>query len=111
MSGTIAQNPNRQSGAVGSIPSATKDASNPARTTNPPSPPAELPSKTGSEIANMSVFISFYSFSCLFFFFLLFLEGLLGTSGSSNGISSDGVNGTFSCEIASWMLCCSWLVL
>ena len=35
MSGTIAQNPNRQSGAIGSIPSATKSASNPTITTNP----------------------------------------------------------------------------
>ena len=35
MSGTIAQNPNRQSGAVGSIPSATKDSSDPTKTTNP----------------------------------------------------------------------------
>jgi len=37
MSGKISQNPNRQSGAIGSIPSATEDASNPARTTNPSS--------------------------------------------------------------------------
>ena len=37
MSGTIAQNPNRQSGAIGSIPSATKDAGNPTKTTNPSS--------------------------------------------------------------------------
>ena len=37
MSGTIAQNPNRQSGAVGSIPSATKDSGNPTETTNPSS--------------------------------------------------------------------------
>ena len=35
MSGTIGQNPNRQSGAIGSIPSATKSASNPTITTNP----------------------------------------------------------------------------
>ena len=35
MSGKIAQNPNRQSGAIGSIPSATKSASNPTITTNP----------------------------------------------------------------------------
>ena len=34
--------------------------------TNAPRAPAELPSKTGSEIANMSVFISFYS-SYMFF--------------------------------------------
>ena len=37
MSGTIAQNPNRQSGAVGSIPSATKDSGDPLETTNPSS--------------------------------------------------------------------------
>ena len=37
MSGKIAQNPNRQSGAIGSIPSATKSASNPTKTTNPSS--------------------------------------------------------------------------
>ena len=35
MSGTIAQNPNRQSGTVGSTPSATKDSSDPTKTTNP----------------------------------------------------------------------------
>ena len=35
MSGTIAQNPNRQSGVIGSIPSATKSASDPAYDTNP----------------------------------------------------------------------------
>ena len=37
MSGTIAQNPNRQSGAIGSIPSATKDSGDPTKTTNPSS--------------------------------------------------------------------------
>ena len=37
MSGTIAQNPNRQSGTIGSIPSATKSASSPTKTTNPSS--------------------------------------------------------------------------
>ena len=37
MSGTIAQNPNRQSGTIGSIPSATKDSSDPTKTTNPSS--------------------------------------------------------------------------
>ena len=37
MSGTIGQNPNRQSGTIGSIPSATKSASNPTKTTNPSS--------------------------------------------------------------------------
>ena len=37
MSGKIAQNPNRQSGVIGSIPSATKDSSNPTTTTNPSS--------------------------------------------------------------------------
>ena len=35
MSGTIGQNPNRQSGTIGSIPSATKDSSDPTKTTNP----------------------------------------------------------------------------
>ena len=35
MSGTIATNPNRQSGKIGSTPSATKSASNPTITTNP----------------------------------------------------------------------------
>jgi hypothetical protein len=37
MSGSITQNPNRQSGTIGSIPSATKDSSNPTKTTNPSS--------------------------------------------------------------------------
>ena len=37
MSGTIGQNPNRQSGTIGSIPSATKDSSDPTKTTNPSS--------------------------------------------------------------------------
>ena len=37
MSGTIAQNPNRQSGAIGAIASATKSASDPATNTNPSS--------------------------------------------------------------------------
>ena len=35
MSGKIAQNPNRQSGTIGNIPSATIDASSPTITTNP----------------------------------------------------------------------------
>ena len=37
MSGKIATNPNRQSGAIGPIPSATKDSGDPVRTTNPSS--------------------------------------------------------------------------
>ena len=37
MSGKIAENPNRQSGSVGPVPSATKSASNPTKTTNPSS--------------------------------------------------------------------------
>ncbi|SVD17048.1 uncharacterized protein METZ01_LOCUS369902, partial [marine metagenome] len=35
MSGTIATNPNRQSGTIGAVPSATNDSSDPVRTTNP----------------------------------------------------------------------------
>ncbi len=37
MSGTIATNPNRQSGTIGSVPSATNDAANPVIGTNPSS--------------------------------------------------------------------------
>ena len=35
MSGKIATNPNRQSGSIGSVPSATQSASDPTTTTNP----------------------------------------------------------------------------
>ena len=37
MSGKIATNPNRQSGTIGAVPSATNDSSDPVRTTNPSS--------------------------------------------------------------------------
>ena len=37
MSGTTKQNPNRQSGTVGPVASATKDSGNPTKTTNPSS--------------------------------------------------------------------------
>jgi len=72
---------------------------------NAPRAPAELPSKNGI-VSNMSVFMSYLPF--LFrlytrlvlpfrgFFVGFFFDGLFGTSGSSNGISRDGVNGTFS---------------
>ena len=63
--------------------------------TNAPRAPAELPSKNGT---SSSIFMSYLPFLFLlytrfFFGFLVafFFEGLLGTSGSSNGISRDGV--------------------
>jgi len=73
----------------------------PARNTSPPSPPAELPSMNGVIVANMSVFMSYLPFlfrlyTRFFFGFGFFLLGLFGTSGSLNGFSSAGVNGTFS---------------
>jgi hypothetical protein len=37
MSGTIATNPNRQSGTIGPVPSAIKDSGDPTKTTNPSS--------------------------------------------------------------------------
>ena len=69
---------------------------------NAPRAPAELPSKNGI-VSNMSVFMSYLPFlfrlyTRFFFGFFVgfFFDGLFGTSGSSNGISREGVNGTFS---------------
>ena len=69
---------------------------------NAPRAPAELPSKNG---VSSNIFMSYLPFLFLlytrlvlvfrgcFCFLAFFFDGLLGTSGSSNGFSNAGVNG------------------